>query len=161
MIRLSSINAKTWQDAPGVLKQVEGIGKSYAKTLFENGIRNISQMTSSDPRRIEVLLGRHAPFGKQLIDKAAKFPTINMIARLEDSEEGRVGTVSIEIQTASKGEKIWLSLIALWHMKNENHEEHRLAEFQSFQYDLMIKNSSTFFNVEVDQALSYIDIKSP
>lgn len=50
-----SLNAKSWENAEHLLKQLEGIGPQYAKILSDSGIQNLQDLLSSDPRRLEMV----------------------------------------------------------------------------------------------------------
>ncbi|KAJ1915480.1 ATP-dependent DNA helicase MER3 [Mycoemilia scoparia] len=47
------ISAETWDTSFKVLCQVDKIGPKYSKTFYDNGVRNIGQLSQMDPRKIE------------------------------------------------------------------------------------------------------------
>lgn len=75
--RLRSVHAKAWDNSPFVLRQIDGVGEKSrltscrpvpgmlirssspgVKALVDHGITSFAEMTSSDPARLEMLLGR-------------------------------------------------------------------------------------------------------
>jgi len=72
LTRLPCINARVWHDSPSIFKQIPRIGKSYSNLLYQKGIHSIPELLSTDPRRIELVLGRHSPFGNQVIEESGK-----------------------------------------------------------------------------------------
>jgi ATP-dependent DNA helicase HFM1/MER3 len=78
---LQCFQASGWHDGRPpeiVLQQLEHIGTMYAKTLVQNTICTLDQLIAADPRRLEYLLKRNAPFGNQLIDAAKQLPEFGM-----------------------------------------------------------------------------------
>ncbi|KAF8559747.1 P-loop containing nucleoside triphosphate hydrolase protein [Imleria badia] len=68
-------NAKSWEDRPLVLRQIEHIGeKSRVKVLAENGVNSIQKLLQTSPLRIEELLNRRHPFGFDVLAAANEFP---------------------------------------------------------------------------------------
>ncbi|KAH7889514.1 hypothetical protein F5I97DRAFT_1994977 [Phlebopus sp. FC_14] len=71
------LNAKTWEDRPLVLRQIEHIGEKsvkYNKILAENGITSIQKLRQTLPLCIEELLNRRPPFGFEVIAAVNEFP---------------------------------------------------------------------------------------
>src|ERR1700709_2758455 len=56
--------AKTWENSVHLLKQLDGIGPQYAKTLADSGIQSLQELISSDPRRLEMVCGKNSGLPK-------------------------------------------------------------------------------------------------
>lgn len=83
-----SLKGRAWHGTDKVLQQIAGIGKTYAKTLFDAGICSISDLQRAGESRIEVLLRRNPPFGHAVRQKLAAFPALLLEAELNAT--GRV-----------------------------------------------------------------------
>ncbi|KAJ4459821.1 putative ATP-dependent DNA helicase MER3 [Paratrimastix pyriformis] len=68
------IQQKCWENSSGHTAQLSGIGPSFSATLEKAGIKTLDDVAQTDPRRIELLLGRHPPFGNSIVEAAAALP---------------------------------------------------------------------------------------
>lgn len=71
---MGELSAGLWHDSPMILRQIKGIGISFANTLLNNNIKHFDDI--NDARTIEILLGRNPPFGNNIlkaIDNVPKF----------------------------------------------------------------------------------------
>ncbi|KAI9291164.1 P-loop containing nucleoside triphosphate hydrolase protein [Neoconidiobolus thromboides FSU 785] len=60
-------------------------GLKYATSLHAIGIKNLSDLSSTTPERIELKLNRNPPFGKQLIETAKQVPKFNLqVTKIEE-----------------------------------------------------------------------------
>lgn len=77
--RMRSVHAKAWDSSPFILRQIEGVGEKSkqledqlgarahqlrlmvlgVKVLVDNGITTFTELSNSDPSRLEMLLGRY------------------------------------------------------------------------------------------------------
>lgn len=82
---LSSLAGKSWHTNPKLLQQLPGIGQVSSHTLFNAGIRSIDALRSTEESRIDVLLKRNPPFGRNLKKKLAEeFPSLSFDCNLAD-----------------------------------------------------------------------------
>jgi ATP-dependent DNA helicase HFM1/MER3 len=80
-----SLAAKTWENSPLLLKQIDGIGVSFARMLSNAGINTFKKIKETDARTIEFALNRNPPFGNKVLDAVAKFPELSMnISQVKD-----------------------------------------------------------------------------
>ena len=70
------MNQKMWTTSELFTKQFPKIGEKIAKNLVRGGISNFDKLKNENPRKIEVLAGKSAPFGNILIDMAKSIPNI-------------------------------------------------------------------------------------
>jgi ATP-dependent DNA helicase HFM1/MER3 len=85
--------AKMWNEDPLVCKQIAGIGEKLATALAQGGIKTLSDLTSSDPRKVEYLCGKNPPFGTNVKSFANGIPRFQMTVELV------ANTVNIALMT--------------------------------------------------------------
>lgn len=73
-----ALNAKTWEGSGCVLRQVEGVGPILARQLASAGVATFDQLRATEPRQIEVIVGRNPPFGNRILDYLAQLPQLRM-----------------------------------------------------------------------------------
>lgn len=73
-----SFCAEVWDDTCMQLKQIDNIGVVSARKLNMAGITTIDTLEQSDPHRIEMILGRATPFGRQVLERAKGFPKVRV-----------------------------------------------------------------------------------
>ncbi|KAH8099579.1 DEAD-domain-containing protein [Cristinia sonorae] len=95
---LRCLHAKTWEDRPNVLRQIEHIGEKSIPVLAQKGINSITALRNQDSLRIEALLNRRPPFGLEVLATVKQFPqyTLN-ISEVSVSEGGGEGPVEVEL----------------------------------------------------------------
>ncbi|CAO1621141.1 unnamed protein product [Sympodiomycopsis kandeliae] len=115
---LRSINARCWDNSPLTMKQLDGIGEKSVKILADAGISSYQQVAKSDPLRLEFLLGKNPPFGRNLKRQANCLPhlDVDIVSVQEDQitgtarvairiDAGRRSPVESMPKSMSKGEK--------------------------------------------------------
>ncbi|KAJ3173414.1 Sec63 [Geranomyces variabilis] len=70
--------AKTWENSPFLLKQIESVGPATAKMLATAGICTFDKLAQSDPRSLEMAVNRNPPFGNKVQDLASLFPRLSL-----------------------------------------------------------------------------------
>jgi ATP-dependent DNA helicase HFM1/MER3 len=73
-----SLGARSWDDSPLQMKQIEGIGVVAVRKLVNAGIRSMEDLASCDAQRIQTLMGRNPPFGFQVLEKVKEFPKLRV-----------------------------------------------------------------------------------
>ena len=53
---MACLNASCWPESPLAIRQIQGIGKKWGALLNQAGIKSISDVAGTDPRRIELVL---------------------------------------------------------------------------------------------------------
>ena len=137
--RLSCVNGNAWHDSPKSLCQIDRIGKSFSKTLHEAGILTLQELSASDARRIEHLLGRHAPFGneiKESINVQIPLTFLNVEAKPE--------MISIELGLKNQGYSSSSSKYAHLLVLEYQAGEANLLQYRKFEYKYCIRISLTF-----------------
>ncbi|KAJ3167141.1 Sec63 [Geranomyces variabilis] len=77
--------AKTWENSPFLLKQIESVGPATAKMLATAGICTFDKLALADPRSLEVAVNRNPPFGNKVQDLASLFPRLSLqISQFKD-----------------------------------------------------------------------------
>ncbi|KAF8315130.1 P-loop containing nucleoside triphosphate hydrolase protein, partial [Clavulina sp. PMI_390] len=94
-----SLSAKAWDDRPVSLVQLPHIGEKSAKVpkvLAANGIHSIALIRSSQPHRLEALLNRKPPFGREIVSAAVALPEY-MLKISEDDVRSNAGRDPVKI----------------------------------------------------------------
>lgn len=97
---ISSLHGRSWHSNPKLLQQVPGLGHISSKTLFNASIRSIEALQKVEESRLEVLLKRNPPFGRNL-KKTLKtiFPELALDCDLKEK------LIKISIKASSLGSK--------------------------------------------------------
>ena len=75
---LQSIRTRMWHNSKLVSRQVERIGLNSAQLLAKAGFTTFASIKKADPRNLEVILKRHAPFGDKFIDYVKHIPEVSL-----------------------------------------------------------------------------------
>lgn len=109
---LSSLNGRSWHSSPKLLQQVPGIGQVGSNSLFNAGIRSIDGLRAADESRLEILLKRNPPFGRNLKKTIQEtFPQVDLDCEIKD----KVMKISLKSQNNSfkpKNKPVHLLVIA-------------------------------------------------
>ncbi|TPX60937.1 hypothetical protein PhCBS80983_g01485 [Powellomyces hirtus] len=70
--------AKTWENSPFLLKQIDSIGPSIARMLANAGISTFEKLEKTDPRHLEFTVNRNPPFGNKVLELASFFPRFSL-----------------------------------------------------------------------------------
>lgn len=103
-----SIGGRCWDDSPLTLKQVEGIGPAAVRKLVKINIQSIEDMANSEAHKIEMALGRHPPFGMQMLQKLKTFPVLRVSVTIVGQMTVKVGegaTLNIRSEIGFMNEK--------------------------------------------------------
>ncbi|CAD7060720.1 unnamed protein product, partial [Tilletia caries] len=108
-ILLRSINGRSWEGKPAVLRQLEGVGEKIFKILSGAGLLTVSDVASTDPRRIEMLLNRNPPFGDKIVNQAKAFPHFHLdVEQVAEviQDDGVQLTVKVKVGLQDTGVKV-------------------------------------------------------
>ncbi|CAD6916106.1 unnamed protein product [Tilletia controversa] len=108
-ILLRSINGRSWEGKPAVLRQLEGVGEKIFKILSGAGLLTVSDVASTDPRRIEMLLNRNPPFGDKIVNQAKAFPHFHLdVEQVAEviQDDGVQLTVKVKVGLQNTGVKV-------------------------------------------------------
>lgn len=109
---LSSLNGRSWHSNPKLLQQVTGIGQVSSNSLFNAGIRSIDAIRSAEDHRLEILLKRNPPFGRNIKKIIAEsFPSIKFDCELKDGII-KMELESLSTETSFQNKQIHLLVIA-------------------------------------------------
>ena len=83
---ISSLKGRSWHSNAKLFQQLQGIGHISARALFNAGIRSIDALRDTEDCRIEVLLKRNPPFGRNLKRQInERFPKIDFDCELNSN----------------------------------------------------------------------------
>ncbi|KAI8064731.1 P-loop containing nucleoside triphosphate hydrolase protein [Gongronella butleri] len=66
--------ARSWNTGAFVFRQLQDVGPKYARSLYDQGIQSLTDLRTSDPSRIEMLLHRSTPFGTKILTQVNAMP---------------------------------------------------------------------------------------
>lgn len=89
-------SVKMWDEDPFVCKQIPGIGDKLARALSLGGINTLRDLLSADPRKVEVLCGKNAPFGTNAKAFAGAIPKPVLTAEMS------AGALKVRLTTESQ-----------------------------------------------------------
>ena len=96
LIWSQQVNVKMWSDEVLVCKQIPGIGEKLAKALAQGGVMTIRDLINADPRKVEALCGKNAPFGTNAKSFAMSIP------KPEITVDVSAGVLNVQIRTESQ-----------------------------------------------------------
>ncbi|KAL2809895.1 Sec63 Brl domain-containing protein [Aspergillus granulosus] len=77
-----SLAAKSWDNSPLQMKQIEQIGTVAVRKLVAAGIESIADLEVAEPHQIEMALSRNPPFGVKLRDRLVDFPKLRVMLKM-------------------------------------------------------------------------------
>ncbi|CAL1705677.1 unnamed protein product [Somion occarium] len=94
---LRCLTAKTWEDRPTVLRQIEQIGEK-SPVLAQFGISTLTSLRKQDTLRLEQLLNRRPPFGNELLASVKQLPEYFLeVSEVDVATQNGEGPVEVEL----------------------------------------------------------------
>ena len=78
LILKKCINQRMWNDSEMIPRQLPKIGEKLAKNFVKVGINTFDKIKNENPRKLESICGKNAPFGNILIDIVRSFPNLEL-----------------------------------------------------------------------------------
>ncbi|XP_066152085.1 probable ATP-dependent DNA helicase HFM1 [Euwallacea fornicatus] len=78
IILAKCFRVKLWENSPYVSKQLTGVGVVNSHLLVKSGLTTFKDIAKANPRHIEMVVNRKAPFGNTLIDEATRLPQYDL-----------------------------------------------------------------------------------
>jgi ATP-dependent DNA helicase HFM1/MER3 len=75
------LEGKCWENAPGELRQLDGIGPASVRKFVNSNIRSISKLVTLQPHQIETTLSRNPPFGTNVLKAAKAIPQFKLSSK--------------------------------------------------------------------------------
>ena len=75
---MKSINQRIWNDSDLIPIQLPKIGEKLARQFIKVGLNSFDKIKNENPRKLESICGKNAPFGNIIIDYIRSFPSINV-----------------------------------------------------------------------------------
>ncbi|XP_078484330.1 putative ATP-dependent DNA helicase HFM1 [Ciona intestinalis] len=94
------IKARLWENSRYVTKQLTNIGATLSSALANAGVSTFSRAHEMNPRELELIVNRHAPFGNHIHDAITHLPQYEV--RVEQSKKHGTTECSITIQVLLK-----------------------------------------------------------
>ncbi|EXJ81563.1 hypothetical protein A1O1_07627 [Capronia coronata CBS 617.96] len=80
-----SLAARVWDNTASQLRQIDGLGEVSVRKLASASINSIETLLNTEPSRLDLVLGKNPPFGRELLKKLESFPNL----RVSVKETGR------------------------------------------------------------------------
>lgn len=80
VILKKSMIQKIWYDSPLILRQLPKVGDKLAKLLNKGGLDNFSNLKECNPRKIESIVNKNAPFGSLLIEAVKSISKVQALS---------------------------------------------------------------------------------
>ena len=98
-----AINGEAWHEGEAALRQIRGIGASYAALLTKAGLGTLEKLKSAQPSQIEVATRRNPPFGHQIQSAGRSIPTLELDCCCKDDGDcSLVVLIRARVEGASK-----------------------------------------------------------
>lgn len=104
-----SLGAQVWDDSPLHMKQLEGVGLVSVRKLAVAGIKSIEDIENAEPHRLEQLMSRNPPYGRQLQEKARAFPRLRVSLKAAGEpviKKGEHVTIKVKADIGFLNEKV-------------------------------------------------------
>lgn len=88
-----SIAAKCWENHPGMLKQIPGIGDGSLRTLITAGINDLDELSKTDPRELERIFRRNPPFGNKILHDVHSLPKLSLAVEKQGVEISQAAVI--------------------------------------------------------------------
>ncbi|KIW14781.1 hypothetical protein PV08_07566 [Exophiala spinifera] len=90
-----SLAAHVWDNTASQLRQLEGLGEVSVRKLASASINSVDTLLNTEPSRIELVLGKNPPFGRDLLKKLESFPNLRVCIKEtgRDLKRGSGGTI--------------------------------------------------------------------
>lgn len=109
---LSSLNGRSWHSNSKLLQQVQGIGQVGSNSLFNAGIRSIDAIKLAEDSRLEILLKRNPPFGRNIKKSVIEsFPSVDFNCEIKDGIM-KIYLKSLNMTASFHGKQVHLLVIA-------------------------------------------------
>ncbi|XP_074596236.1 putative ATP-dependent DNA helicase HFM1 [Brevipalpus obovatus] len=91
--------AQMWENSSYIARQLPKIGTKLAESLVRANLSSFEDIENTDPRKLELFMGRRAPFGKQIKEAALRIPKYEISIQTErkDKYGGPLGVI-VEIR---------------------------------------------------------------
>lgn len=92
-----SLAARVWDNTASQLRQLEGLGEVSVRKLASASINSIDALLNTEPSRIELVLGKNPPFGRDLLKKLESFPNLRVCVKEtgRDLKRGTGATIKL------------------------------------------------------------------
>jgi hypothetical protein len=87
------LNQRMWIDTELISRQLPKIGDKLAKNLAKGGINNFEKISKENPRRLETICGKNAPFGNVLVELVNSIPILKLNFELNKNYKSYVKLV--------------------------------------------------------------------
>ncbi|KAL1512518.1 hypothetical protein ABEB36_002100 [Hypothenemus hampei] len=78
IILCKCFQVKLWENSPFISKQLSGVGQVTSTLLTKAGKTTFKEIAQTNPRHIEMIVNRKAPFGSTLVEQARHMPEFNI-----------------------------------------------------------------------------------
>ncbi|CAG9766223.1 unnamed protein product [Ceutorhynchus assimilis] len=137
---------KLWENSPYVSKQLTGVGQVMSRSLMKAGKTTLKKLADTNPRHIEMIISRRAPFGNTLVDEAVHLPDYTMT--LEKC--GKDAELCIILHNPSQiEEKCTISLNSKMTLLVGD-SNHNILVYEKYEHSYMVENPQVRQKISMD-----------
>ncbi|PNS21171.1 ATP-dependent DNA helicase MER3 [Sphaceloma murrayae] len=103
LMLVRSLGARVWDGNPLQLQQLEGVGPISVRKLIGAGMRDVNDVLSCKAEKLEMIMGRHPPFGMKFLHAAKAFPRLRLSISqytIPVIQSGRVPSIKLQADIA-------------------------------------------------------------
>ena len=141
------IHARVWENTRLLMLQFDGVGPVLARQFAQVGVSSFSQLQCMQPRDIEMILNRNAPFGSKMHEQLSHLPKFNMnVLKMDTFRERDIQfavTISVDnpttVKTSSKNGAMFCVFLCGWNRQVIDHRRipmHKVKEGFRFTFNL-------------------------
>ncbi|KAK5369344.1 ATP-dependent DNA helicase MER3 [Exophiala xenobiotica] len=156
-----SLAAHVWDNTASHLRQIDGLGEVSVRKLASASIDSIDTLMNTEPSRIELVLGRNPPFGRELLKKLESFPNLRLCIKETGRELKRgkgvtirflveIGFLNVIVPYQYKKKQVYVCFLA-------ETSDGSLIDFRRFSARNLQKGTEVFLSVELIKPTSYIN----
>lgn len=156
-----SLAAHVWDNTASQLRQIEGLGEVSVRKLASASVNSIDTLMNTEPSRIELVLGRNPPFGRELLKKLEAFPNLRVSIKETGRELKRgkgatirflveIGFLNETVPYQYKKKQVYVCFLA-------ETSDGGLIDFRRFSAKNLQKGGEVFLSVELIKPTSYIN----
>lgn len=159
-----SLNSKAWDDGLKTILQIESLGPQSIKLLKAKNIRNLSELQTLKPNKLEYYLGLKPGKGYKLKEKIMKVPQIDLSAKYLDTVVSSTGKClsQIEINIMSLSKQTQSFSYSQIHsvdimIKNSQND---LCDYRKISFAKIIKNKTFIVPVKLKSQTEYFSVSA-
>ena len=155
-----SLSARAWDNTPQQLREVPGVGIVFARKLASGNINRIESLMSTEPERIDLVLGKCQPFGRNLLRKLNDYPDLRITVKEMGREvrHGKGVMLKLKAEIGFLNEKLpeYFNRRQVSVIFTAEDSEGRLWDFRRFAAKKVQSDGEILFTIELTSPARYV-----